>query len=82
MAEMEELGGAAFEIIDQAPEREYWDSFHTRVCNRILSRAIAPEPVREKSSRLLVMRLALSTMAALAMVFVVLIIARPVSKSP
>jgi hypothetical protein len=43
LAELEELNSAALEIIDEAPDREYWESFPHRVRNRIMARSIEPE---------------------------------------
>jgi hypothetical protein len=48
LAELEELNGAALEIADQAPERDYWESFPTRVRNRIIARNIVPVPSRRR----------------------------------
>jgi hypothetical protein len=42
LAELEELNSAALEIIDEAPEKEYWESFPVRVRNRITARDIEP----------------------------------------
>jgi hypothetical protein len=49
LTNLEELNSAALEIVDQAPEKEYWDSFSARVRNRIIARNV--EPVREESRR-------------------------------
>jgi hypothetical protein len=40
--DVEEMSSAAIEIPDEAPEREYWDGFHSRVLNRIIARDISP----------------------------------------
>jgi hypothetical protein len=45
LAELEELNSAALEIIDEAPEKEYWNSFPVRVRNRITARSIEPAAI-------------------------------------
>lgn len=42
LADLEETSSAALEIVDHAPEREYWENFVTRVRNRILARQDGP----------------------------------------
>jgi len=46
---IEEISSSALEIVDHAPEREYWDSFFTRVHNRIISRGAELEPEKKKT---------------------------------
>jgi hypothetical protein len=48
LAELEEINGAALDIVDEAPEREYWESFPIRVRNRIIARNIEPAVVKHK----------------------------------
>ncbi|OGC94687.1 MAG: hypothetical protein A2W25_15825 [candidate division Zixibacteria bacterium RBG_16_53_22] len=48
LAELEELNSAALDIIDEAPEKEYWDSFPVRVRNRITARSIEPAEIVRK----------------------------------
>jgi hypothetical protein len=50
MAELIEVNGAALEIIDQAPDRTYWDSFNARVRNRIIARDVEPAEVINKKT--------------------------------
>lgn len=42
LAEIEELNLAASDIIDEAPDRNYWASFYARIRNRIVARNIEP----------------------------------------
>jgi len=42
LLELEDVSSAALEIIDQAPENGYWDSFYSRTLNRIISRNVTP----------------------------------------
>jgi hypothetical protein len=42
LIEHEEITTAALEIVEQAPETEYWKNFHSRVMNRIHSREVSP----------------------------------------
>jgi anti-sigma factor RsiW len=58
MADLAELNNAALEMIDEAPDREYWDSFATRVRNRILSRNVEPVQIIRKAPWYLSLRLA------------------------
>jgi len=48
LAELEELNSAALEIIDEAPEKEYWNSFPVRVRNRITARSIEPAAIVQR----------------------------------
>jgi hypothetical protein len=48
---LEEMSSAAIEIPDEAPEREYWDSFHSRIMNRIIARDISPHNDQISESR-------------------------------
>ncbi|MEE9552791.1 MAG: hypothetical protein V3W18_00725 [candidate division Zixibacteria bacterium] len=50
LVEFEEVSAAALEIVDHAPEREYWDSFFARVNNRIISRDVSPYEEPKKST--------------------------------
>ena len=42
LVELEDVSSSALEIVDEAPERGYWDSFYSRIQNRITSRNITP----------------------------------------
>ena len=50
LMELEEISASALEIVDHAPEREYWDSFFNRVQNRIFARDLSPYVEKSKSS--------------------------------
>lgn len=58
MAELVEIGSAAQEIIDLAPDRGYWDSFTSRVHKRIAARDIEPAPANIAPPRYPFIRLA------------------------
>ncbi len=58
MAELVEIGSAAQEIIDLAPDRGYWDSFASRVHKRIAARDIEPAPPKTAPPRYPMIRLA------------------------
>ena len=49
--ELEDISAAALEIVDEAPERGYWDSFYPRTLNRIISRNITPYESSEVSRK-------------------------------
>lgn len=42
LMEIEEISSSALEIIDHAPDRDYWENFFNRVHNRIVSRDLSP----------------------------------------
>lgn len=50
LMDLEEISASALEIVDHAPEREYWGSFFARVQNRIISRGISPYEETKKST--------------------------------
>ncbi len=58
MAELVEIGSAAQEIIDLAPDRGYWDSFVSRVHKKIAARDIEPAPAKIAPPRYPMIRLA------------------------
>jgi hypothetical protein len=49
MAELLDVNGAALEVIDQAPDRGYWETFVSRVRNRIIARDAEPVPSERKT---------------------------------
>ncbi len=51
LIEMEEVASAALEIIDEAPDSGYWESFYSRTINRIISRDVTPYQPSEKPKR-------------------------------
>lgn len=81
--DLEEISASALEIVDHAPEREYWGSFFARVQNRIISRGISPYEETKKSTfrtRLVSYSIGVMAMAA-AFILVFNLISR-VSFSP
>jgi len=42
LVELEDVSSAALEIVDEAPESSYWESFYARTLNRIISRNVTP----------------------------------------
>jgi hypothetical protein len=49
LVSLEEMSSAALEIVDHAPEREYWENFAARVKNRILARQASPYAERKSA---------------------------------
>ena len=82
MAEIEDVNSASLNIIDQAPEKEYWDSFAVRVRNRIVSRDAVPAESAKKSPSFLGFRFVAVFMAVLAISSITLIISRFETKTP
>ena len=82
LTNLEEVNSAAFDIVDQAPEKEYWGSFSTRVRNRIVSRNAAPVTVKEKAPNLWGFRLSAVFMSVLAMAAIILVIIRYENRQP
>jgi hypothetical protein len=82
LANLEEINSAALGMVDQAPEKEYWESFATRVRNRIVSRNAVPVIVKEKTSKLLGFRLSAVLMSLLAVASILLIIIRYENRQP
>jgi hypothetical protein len=58
LAELQELNSSAVEVIDQAPDNEYWESFETRVRNRIIARNVEPIERESRRPRFFALRLA------------------------
>lgn len=51
MIDLEEISSAALEIVDQAPDIDYWKNFPARVLNRIISRDVSPYGEKQRSTR-------------------------------
>ncbi|MEE8418197.1 MAG: zf-HC2 domain-containing protein [candidate division Zixibacteria bacterium] len=51
MIDLEEISSAALEIVDQAPDIDYWKNFSIRVLNRIISRDVSPYGEKQRSTR-------------------------------
>ncbi len=51
LMELEEISSSALEMIDQAPDHDYWKTFSSRVLNRINSRGIIAPAAEEKVSK-------------------------------
>ena len=64
LIELEEISSEALEIVDHAPERDYWNSFFTRVHNRILARGA--NPFGEKKSHVFSFRIASYSVGVIA----------------
>jgi hypothetical protein len=48
---LEEVSSSALEIVDEAPDSGYWNSFYPRILNRIISRDVTPYERPEKSQK-------------------------------
>jgi hypothetical protein len=75
LIELEDISSAALEIVDEAPESSYWDSFYARTLNRIISRNVTPyersgEPRKSLRLKIGSYSLAIVSMAALILLAV------------
>jgi len=48
---LEEVSSAALEIVDEAPEPDYWSNFHSRVMNRVIARNASPYSQPEQTEK-------------------------------
>jgi predicted anti-sigma-YlaC factor YlaD len=75
LIELEDVSSAALEIVDEAPESSYWESFYARTLNRIISRNVTPyersgEPRKSLRLKIGSYSLAIVSMAALVLLTV------------
>ena len=82
MVELEEVASAALEIVDQAPDFNYWKNFPARVLNRIISRDVSPYEQKQKSARSLRLKIGSYTVAITALAAATLLIFNYASWSP
>ena len=82
LTELEEVNSATLDIVDQAPDREYWDSFNNRVWNRIASRNAAPEIVTKKAPSFFGFRMVALMAGVMAVVSIMMVVIKFESKTP
>jgi hypothetical protein len=73
LVELEEISSAALEMVDEAPEKSYWDSFYPRLLNRIISRDVTPYEKVESSRKELRLRIGTYSLAIISMAAVILL---------
>jgi anti-sigma factor RsiW len=81
MVELEEIASAALEIVDQAPDINYWKNFPARVLNRIISRDVNPYGGKPKPARSLRLKIGSYSVAVTALAAAVLLIFNYVNRS-
>ncbi len=81
MVELEEVASAALEIVDQAPDIDYWRNFPARVLNRIISRDVSPYGGKQRSARSLRLKIGSYSVAITALAAAVLLILNYVNRS-
>ncbi len=74
LVDLEEVTRATLEIVDQAPEREYWDNFVNRVNNRIAARDVSMEISSSRKSKSFSVKYSLYSVAVMAFAASLLII--------
>lgn len=74
MIDLEEISSAALEIVDQAPDIDYWKNFSTRVLNRIISRDVSPYGGKQRSTRSLRLKIGSYSVAIMTLAAAVLLI--------
>lgn len=52
LVNVEEASSSALEIVDQAPDAKYWESFSSRLFNRLISRDVSPYESGRRRSKL------------------------------
>lgn len=80
LIELEEISSGALEIVDHAPEREYWDSFFNRVHNRIMARGASP--YQPKKNRIFSFKFASYSLSVLAVAAAIILVFGIVSHLP
>jgi anti-sigma factor RsiW len=81
MMELEEISSAALQIVDQAPDVNYWRNFPGRVLNRIISRNVSPYGGKSKPARSLRLKIGSYSVAVTALAVAVLMIFNYVNRS-
>lgn len=82
MVELEEVASAALEIVDQAPDFNYWGNFPARVVNRILSRDVSPYEGKRKAAKSLRLKIGSFSVAITALAAAILLIFNYINRSP
>jgi hypothetical protein len=81
MVELGEVASAALEIVDQAPDIDYWRNFPARVLNRIISRDVSPYEGKQRSARSLRLKIGSYSVAITALAAAALFILNYVDRS-
>jgi hypothetical protein len=79
---LEEVASSALEIVDEAPDARYWDSFSNRLFNRIISRNVSPYAGRKETSRTLRLRIGSYVAAITTAAAALLLILSYATRSP
>jgi|GEM_PF-2326857 len=73
LMELEDVSSAALEIVDEAPENSYWDSFYARTLNRIISRNVTPYEKSGESRKGLRLRIGSYSLAIVSLAAILLL---------
>lgn len=73
LIELEDVSSSALEIVDEAPENSYWDSFYARTLNRILSRNVTPYEQSEEPHKRLRLKIGSYSLAIVSLAALILI---------
>lgn len=73
LMELEDVSSAALEIVDEAPESSYWDSFYARTLNRIISRNVTPYERSEGPRKNLRLKIGSYSLAIVSMAALILL---------
>jgi len=74
LLELEDVSSAALEIVDEAPETSYWDSFYVRTLNRIISRSVTPYEESSEVHRGLRLKIGSYSLAIVSLATILLVI--------
>lgn len=74
LVELEDVSSAALEIVDEAPERNYWESFYARTLNRIISRNITPYETAESPRKGIRLKIGTYSLAIVSLAAAVLLV--------
>jgi len=74
LIELEDVSSAALEIVDEAPESNYWDSFYARTLNRIISRNVTPYEQTAESHKSFRWRIGSYSLAIVSMAAVIILV--------
>jgi len=73
LVELEDVSSAALEIVDEAPESSYWESFYARTLNRIISRNVTPYEQAAESHKSLRWRIGSYSLAIVSIAALILL---------
>jgi hypothetical protein len=81
MVDLEEVASAALEIVDQAPDFDYWSNFPARVLNRIISRDVSPYEGKRRPAKSLRLKIGSYSVAITALAAAVLLVLNYTNRS-